>query len=274
MAADPVRVTLRGLTVRAGGTVIVDGVDLDVASGQLTALAGMSGCGKTTTARALLGLVAAQPGVVGGSLEIAVGDRVLTPYRDLAPTSPRRAVDRAFAPVRGALLGYVPQHAAAALQPMWRVGTVIRRAARHLQGDVDPLPALARAGLPDPERVASLYPHQLSGGMAQRVAIAAALACGSRVLVLDEPTSGLDPVVQAGVLDEIRRLVRQEGVGALLITHDLRVLPGLADQVVLLDAGRVAERTTAAALRDGALTSEAGRRLHAATARVAGGVLG
>jgi len=265
------RIALSGLTIRVGPTTLVDGIGLDLAAGQLVALVGRSGSGKSLTARALLGMVDLDPGVVAADLAITVEGVTRRPYDGLS--SGRRARDRAFATLRGAVVGYLPQDCRAALDPLARVGPQVAAVAKLSGRPTDPLPWLRRANLVEPERVARLYPHELSGGMAQRVVIAQTLARGSRFVLADEPTSALDPTVQASVLRELRALA-DGGCGVLLITHDLRVLPGLADSVVILHGGRVAERTTAAALRDGALTSEPGRALHAATARIAAGVLG
>ncbi len=272
--AESVALRLSDLVVKAGATAVVDGVDLELRSGRVTALVGMSGCGKTTVARALLGLVEARPGVVAAELEVAVGAQVHRPYAALGDRRARRAIDRAFAPLRGSVLGYVPQDARGALDPLWTVGAQVRASARPTHGPVDALRWLTRAGLDDAERVASLHPHELSGGMAQRVVIAQALACGSSLLIADEPTTGLDPIVQAGVLAELRRLADDEGVGALLVTHDLRVLQGIADDVLVMDAGKIVERTSPSELRGGALRSPAALRLWAATRRVSAGVLG
>jgi peptide/nickel transport system ATP-binding protein len=267
--ADGIR--LRGLRIQAGERVLVDGVDLDLQAGRLVALVGRSGSGKSLTTRALLGLVDLVPGVVEGRLEIAVGEALHTPYA--RPSRTRRQRDRAFRGLRGSVLGYLPQDARAALDPLARAGPQVAAAARLGPGDPDPAPWLARAGLQDTERVRRLWPHELSGGMAQRVVIAQALARGSRFLLCDEPTSALDPTVQRAILEALRGLA-DAGIGVLLITHDLRVLPGLADEVRILDEGRLAEVTTADALRDGRLGSPAGRRLWEATRVVAAGVLG
>ena len=133
-----------------------------------------------------------------------------------------------------------------------------------------PLTWLRSAGFERPEQVVNLFPHELSGGMAQRVCIALALARGSRFLIADEPTTGLDPTVQKGILDHVRRL-RDSGIGILLITHDLRIVPTLAARVVVLHAGQVVDELDAQDLEAG--SSPHTRRLLVATARVAGGLL-
>lgn len=265
-------VSLRDLRIKAGDHELVRGVGLRIRAGHLTALVGRSGSGKSLTARSLLGLVEIEPGVVSADLEIVRGEQRLRPYDGLG-AGRRRARDRAFAQVRGSMIGYLPQDCRAALDPLARVGAQVSVAARLAGRPPDPLPWLLQAQLPEPERVASLYPHELSGGMAQRVVIAQALARGSSFLLADEPTSALDPTVQASVLRALRALV-DAGLGLLLITHDLRVLPGLADEIVLLHGGQVAETCTPQDLRAGSLRSEAGMRLVEATARIAGGVLG
>jgi len=278
----PDAITLTGLCIQVrerGGSrrTLVDDLDLHLAAGELLGLVGSSGSGKSLTARSLLGLVDLEPGVVQAELVLSVDGTELRPYARLlggGHGASRRARDRAFRQVRGDHVGYLPQDARAALDPLARVGPQVASVARLGGHPRDPLPWLERADLPEPDRVARLYPHELSGGMAQRVVIAQALARGSRFLLADEPTSALDPTVQAGILDELRRLVRDEGLGVLLITHDLRVLPGLADRLVILADGRVAERTTPEALRDGDVHSEAARRLVEATRLVAAGVLG
>lgn len=262
---------LEGLCIRTARRELVHDVGMTLRPGEIVALVGRSGSGKSLTARALLGLVEIDPGVSEGRLSITVDGVTVHPL-DALPQR-RRARDRAFRDVRGRLVGYLPQDARAALDPLARVGRQVAASARRAGHEGDPLPWLARANLDEPARVARLWPHELSGGMAQRVVLAQSLARGSRFLLADEPTSALDPTVQRAVLDELRR-VADSGIGVLLITHDLRVLPGLADRVVILHAGRVVERTTAEDLVAGNLESAPGRRLFEATRRVAGGVLG
>jgi len=242
------------------------------------ALVGHSGSGKTLTARSLLGLVDLTPGVVEAHLVIEVGGERWAPYSTcLGKGRTERAT--AFKDIRGSLIGYLPQDSRASLDPLWTVGDLVRMsvAARHSatgsSHDADPATWLTRAGFARPETVLHLYHHQLSGGMAQRVAIAQSLARGSRFVIADEPTTGVDPTVQVEILRELRRLA-DDGFGVLLITHDLRILPGLARSVLLMDNGRMVEEIEAEQLMQGDLATEAGQRLIAATRRVAGGRLG
>lgn len=260
--ARPVRLRLEGLRLSAQGRTLLDGVDLELVGGRIDALVGASGCGKSLTARALLGLL--PPGVrrEAGRLALEVDGQHLQPFDDTGP--------EAFTALRGPVLGWLPQHARAALDPLRRVGDQVRDCLR-LSGR-EPLPArwLERAGLGEAEHVAGLYPHELSGGMAQRVNIALALARGSRLLLADEPTTGLDPTVQEGVLGELVRL-RNQGVGVLFITHDLRLVPRLADHLRVMHGGRVVEDLPTDQLH--ALQDPAAQALWDATARIAAGRL-
>jgi peptide/nickel transport system ATP-binding protein len=239
------------LRVMAGAAVLVEDVSLTVPAGEVVALVGASGSGKSVTARCLLGLFPARPGLVRGDIRITW------------PGGTISATEQGFSTVRGELVTLIPQDARGGLDPLWTVGRTVSTAA--VLGGHPPAagPWLARAGL-DPA-VATRYPHELSGGMAQRAAIAAAIARSARFLVADEPTTGLDPTVQREVLDELRRLA-DEGLGILFITHDLRILAGFADRVLVMDGGRVVEE----AARVGELRG-AGRALVEATRRIQGG---
>ncbi len=258
------RLQLCDLVVRAGARTLVAGVSLCVEKGRIVGLLGESGAGKTLTSRALLGLVDLDPGVVGGELLVVIDGVEHRPYASIA-SSGRAARDRAFAAIRGEAIGYLPQDARHALDPLLTVGQQVSLAARLRAGlRPDPSPWLRRAGFPNPDGVASLFPHEISGGMAQRAVIAQALARGSRFLVADEPTTGIDPSARGAVLDELRRLA-DEGMGILLVTHHVRVLWTVADAVVIVDGGRSVEELPATAMRPGGPKSEVGRRLVAAT---------
>lgn len=256
---------LRQLVVRAGDRTLVDGVDLRLAPGELVGLVGASGSGKTLTCRALLGLVDLVPGVVSADLVVPTPGGPRQPYAACHGAGRRRR-DRAFRGVRGDVVGFLPQQAAAALDPLLRVGAQVALAASLSgRGPSDPAAWLVRAGFPgdDAARVAELWPHQLSGGMAQRVVIAQALARGSSFLVADEPTTGLDAPIRQRLVRALRQLA-DDGLGVLMVTHDLALLAGVADRVQLMDAGRIVEHW------DGppqAATSEPGRRLLAAASR-------
>jgi ABC-type glutathione transport system ATPase component len=257
---------VEGIRVELGGAVLLDDVGYTVARGELVGLVGSSGSGKTLACRAAMGMIDLTPGVVAGTVRVSDGERAHAPYQATLGAG-RRARDRAFGILRGRVVGYAPQDAPAALDPYARVGGQVAAAARL--GGADPRPAawLVRAGFTaqQADRVASAWPHELSGGMAQRVIVAQALARGSRFLLADEPTTGLDAPLQVEVLAELRALVEREGLGVLLVTHDLRALRRFADRVVVMDAGRVVERLTADQLgRAQAATAPARALLDAA----------
>lgn len=237
---------------------LVDGVGLRLDAGRITVLVGASGSGKTLTARSLLGMVPVRPGVVRGTLELAVDGKVHRPFTE------------GFDGLRGGVIGYLAQDARGSLDPLWPMGRQVVEALRLAGRDEDPLPWLSKAGLPDTGRVARLFAHELSGGMAQRVAIALALARGSRFLVVDEPTTGLDPSIQEGILDELLEL-KAEGVGVLFITHDLRLVPRLGDHLLVMDSGRVVEDLPTSQLSR--LEAPEALALWSATARISGGTL-
>ncbi|MFT5584280.1 MAG: peptide/nickel transport system ATP-binding protein [Cognaticolwellia sp.] len=241
---------------------MVSQVSLRILPGQITVLVGASGSGKTLTARALLGLVRSiEPGIVKADLEIQDGEVIHRPYA-------AKDRERAFVPVRGPLIAWLPQNPRAALDPLRGVGAQIQDCLK-LSGRADgsgPAHWLERVSLAS--TVGALYPHQLSGGMAQRVGIALALARGSRFLIVDEPTTGLDPSLRAGILEELKQ-AKDSGVGLLLITHDLRLVRQLGDHLLVMDRGCIVEDRPAQDLS--AMQSPQAQALWQATFRLEAG---
>ncbi|MFB9376296.1 ABC transporter ATP-binding protein [Kineococcus gynurae] len=220
----------------------VDGVSFDVAAGEVVGLVGESGCGKSVTSLAVMGLLPRGRGT-------RVTGKVLFEGSDLLQESDRRLARR-----RGKDLAMVFQDPMTSLNPVLTLGrqltevlaehTDLSRSARQREA----LDLLGRVGIPDPRRRLGEYPHQLSGGMRQRVLIAIALACSPRLIIADEPTTALDVTIQAQVLDLLTTLVRESGTAMVLITHDLGVVAGTCDRVSVLYAGRVVESADRGAL--------------------------
>ena len=231
---------LRTVFRTSGGDVAaVDGVSLDVPRGRTLGIVGESGCGKSVLSLSIMRLVV-HPG------RIASG-RVLLEGRDLAGLS-----NAEMRGVRGRDIGMIFQEPMTSLNPVHTVGFQITEAIRAHEPHVGKaelrergIAALARVRIPSPERRFDEYPHQLSGGMRQRVMIAMALACSPRLLIADEPTTALDVTVQAQILDLLRDLQAETGMAIILITHDLGVIAEMADDVAVMYAGRVVERTSA-----------------------------
>ncbi|MGC5307723.1 ABC transporter ATP-binding protein [Micromonospora zamorensis] len=217
------------------GTVsAVDGVSLDLASGEIVGMVGESGCGKSVTAMSIAGLLPGSARITG-SVRLDGAELV-------------GARESALRRVRGQEIAYIFQEPMTSLNPVLTVGRQIgevlqvhermsRRAARARAVEL-----LTLVGIPSAAQRVDTYPHQLSGGMRQRVMIAMAVACGPKVLVADEPTTALDVTVQAGILQVLRDLRDRLGTSILIITHDLGVIADIADRVVVMYAGRVVER--------------------------------
>ncbi|MEV1147057.1 ABC transporter ATP-binding protein, partial [Micromonospora sp. NPDC049799] len=254
-----------GLTVtftpQARPVHAVTGVDLHVDAGETLAVVGESGSGKTVTALSVLGLTPRAP-VCRTTGSIRLGDVDLT---GLEPHQWRK--------VRGREVAMVFQDPTAALNPLLTLGTQIADAVRahepvsRATARERAVAALELARLPEPRRRLDQYPHQLSGGMRQRAAIALALAAGPKLLIADEPTTALDVAVQAEILDMLDSLRRDLGMGLVLITHDLGTVASHADRVAVMYAGRVVETgPTAQVLSDPRMPYT--RALLAATPRL------
>jgi oligopeptide/dipeptide ABC transporter ATP-binding protein len=220
----------------------VDGIDLSVRRGQVLSLVGESGSGKSTVLLALEGLLPPNAAMEG---EVLLHGRSML-----------RLPERERALIRGRRIGMVFQDPGGSLNPVLSVGSQIDEVLgvhRGLKGrDARAMTEslLARVGVGDPRRRAEAFPHQLSGGLRQRAAIAAALAAGPEVILADEPTTALDATVQAQVLDLLVGLVADEGVALVLVTHDLAVAAAVADRIAVLYAGRVVEERPAAELME------------------------
>ena len=223
------------ITTPFGNVRAVDGVDLELAPGRLTALVGESGSGKTMLARSILGLVS-QP------TDPEAPGRILFGGNDLL-----RLDEKSLQSVRGRRIAMVFQDPMTSLDPVQRIGRqLIEPMQTHLgtrrsEARERAVELLAAVGVPDPARRLRAYPHELSGGLRQRVAIAIALSCDPDVLIADEPTSALDVTVQAQLLDLLDHLRTERRLAVLLITHDLGVVAGRADDIAVMYAGRLVE---------------------------------
>ncbi len=220
----------------------VDGISFSLQPGETYALVGESGCGKSATGLALLRLV--DPGRI-------VAGRIVFEGRDLL-TLPEDKMRR----LRGARIGMVFQEAAAALNPVMRIGVQVGEALRihrgmsRKQAHAEAVTLLRLVALADPERQARAYPHELSGGMKQRVMLAIALSCSPALLIADEPTTALDVTIQAQILALLRDLRDKLSLTILLITHDLGVVAENADRVGVMYAGRLVEEAPVRQLFD------------------------
>jgi ABC-type dipeptide/oligopeptide/nickel transport system ATPase component len=230
-------VDVHGLEVHFGplGNPVraADKVDFQVFSGEVVALVGESGSGKSVSALALSKLIPEPAGrIVGGSVSFR-GIETLT----LKPSRLRK--------LRGEKIAYIFQEPATSLNPVftvgWQIGEAIRLHRKGIRAKDEINNLLAAVGLPDPERTAKAYPHELSGGMQQRAMIAMALACNPQLLVADEPTTALDVTVQKQILDLLVNLRNDRGLSILLITHNLGIVADIADRIYVMTNGKIVE---------------------------------
>ena len=230
----------KGVTVRA-----VDGVSLTVGAGECLGLVGESGCGKTMTARSVMRLLPAGGAIAGGSIVLAGTELTALSERDMQT-------------IRGNEVGMVFQDPSSSLDPTMPIGrqiaesVVVHKGAGRSAAAARAIEMLRLVRIPDPERVAGEYAHQLSGGMRQRAMIAAALACEPRLLIADEPTTALDVTTQRDILELIGDLRAQLGMAVILVTHDLGVIAGRTERVAVMYGGRIIEHATTEAVFTGA----------------------
>lgn len=236
--SEPV-ISVRGLRVqarsRAGSIMAVDGLDLQVSAGEVLGLIGESGSGKTTTARAMIGLLERNVQVIDGEVRFK-GD---VAYREGVDT---------LSSLRGRHIGVVFQSASATLNPLLRIGAQMRQVLQQNRPELGRaeiqarmVAVVSRMGFDDPHRVLRAYPHQLSGGMRQRAAIAIAIAPEPELLIADECTSALDVLVQADVIALLRELVDDLGMAMIFVTHDLLLAADLCSHITVMHRGRIVE---------------------------------
>jgi len=224
---------------RDGSSVLaVAGVDFHINKGEVLGLVGESGCGKSVTSLSIMRLLKDTPGrIAGGSVLFEGKDLVQLPEKDM-----RR--------YRGNELAMIFQEPMTSLNPVLRIGKQLEESIMlHLgygrkKAREHAIESLKLVGIPRADEVVDDYPHQLSGGMRQRVMIAMAMACNPKLLIADEPTTALDVTIQAQILELMNRLKKEQNMGMLLITHDLGVVAEMCDRVVVMYAGRVVEEAS------------------------------
>ena len=220
---------------------VVDDVSFRIERGETLALVGESGCGKSMTALSMLRLVDAPLEIEGGEIRLEGEDLLALPEAGMRS-------------VRGRRIAMIFQEPMTALNPVLTVGyqvaevLVLHERLTGAQARARVVALFDEVGIPDPDRRVDEYPHQLSGGLRQRVVIAIALACSPSLLIADEPTTALDVTIQAQILDLLRRLQRERGMAVLMITHDLGVVAELAHRVAVMYAGRIVEESSVEAL--------------------------
>ena len=223
------------LTTDAGHFAAVEGVSFEIGRGETVGLVGESGCGKSITALSIMGLLRHPLGLSGGRIRLTGQDIQALPAAEL------RAL-------RGKRIAMIFQEPMTALNPLKQVGTqiaemfVLHEGASWAEAEKRAIESLTQVKVPAPERRARAYPHELSGGMRQRVMIAIALACGPDLLIADEPTTALDVTVQAEIVDLMKELCAARGTAILMISHDLGLVTDICKRVCVMYAGRIVEQ--------------------------------
>lgn len=213
----------------------VDGVNLYINPGEVLGVVGESGCGKSVTSLSILGLVPSPPGRI-------MDGRILFKGRDIVPLK-----EKELRKIRGNSVSMIFQEPMTSLNPLFTVGQQImetvrlHRGLRKKEARALAIEMLGKVGIPRPEAIIDEYPHQLSGGMRQRVMIAMSISCSPELLIADEPTTALDVTIQAQILDLIRRLNEEQGTAVMMITHDLGVVAEMCHRVAVMYAGKVVE---------------------------------
>ena len=234
----------------AGTVKSVDGVSFDVPIGKTVGVVGESGCGKSVTSLSLMQLVQRPQGqIVSGEIRLNLGDKAYEISK--VPTEKMQQI-------RGNMVSMIFQEPMTSLNPVFRIGDQVDEVIALHDGEgkskedikKQTIAALEMVGIANSEGVYSMFPHELSGGMRQRVMIAMALACNPRIIIADEPTTALDVTIQAQILDLLRNLKDKINSSIMLITHDLGVIAEMADYVVVMYAGRVVEQGTAEEIFD------------------------
>ena len=226
--------SVKDLVIRIAGVNVVDGVSLAATEGSILAIVGESGCGKSLTALSILQLLPGAAQIAGGKIHLEGAELTAMDETGLRQ-------------VRGNRASIIFQEPVASLNPLMRVGAQVEEALsihRGLSGEQarqQAIAMLAMVGIPDPALRAAQFPFELSGGMCQRIMIAAALVCRPRLLIADEPTTALDVTIQAQILDLMKRLRDEVGTTIVLITHDMGVVADMADDVAVMYGGRVVE---------------------------------
>ncbi|SVB33509.1 uncharacterized protein METZ01_LOCUS186363, partial [marine metagenome] len=214
--------------IRGGVVPVIDDLSFDLDSGGTLSLVGESGCGKSMTALAIMGLIPSPPGVISAGSIILQGEDLV------------QATDARLRAIRGNEISMVFQEPMTSLNPVYTVGEQIAETLRRHQGltrnqaKAQAIQMIDAVQIPLPDRRVNDYPHQLSGGMRQRIMIAMALACQPKILIADEPTTALDVTVQAQIFDLMQNLQRETGAAIILITHDMGSVAEMAERVVVM----------------------------------------